>query len=87
MLAGSRTGAVPVGTADPLLPPTLLERPNGLFIQDKFVAFREQKDASLAARVLILPSHQVNIRARELPEPEADGTAYLKIPLNVLGDR
>ena len=35
--------------------------------------------------VLIIPSVQVNIRAGMLPEPEANGTAYLKVPLNVLG--
>jgi hypothetical protein len=55
--------------------------------KEAFVAFREQKDASLAAPLLILPSLQVNIRAGALPEPEANGTAYLKIPLNVLGGR
>ena len=31
---------------------------------------------------LILAALQVNIRAGEFPEPEANGTAYLKIPLN-----
>jgi hypothetical protein len=32
---------------------------------------------------LILPAVQINIRAGEFPEPEANGSAYLKIPLNV----
>lgn len=50
-----------------------------------FVAFRAERDASLEAPALILPSIQVNIRAGELPEPERNGIAYLKIPLNVLG--
>jgi glyoxylase-like metal-dependent hydrolase (beta-lactamase superfamily II) len=53
--------------------------------RDDFVAFREKRDAELAAPVLILPSIQVNIRAGELPEPEENGTSYLKIPLDKLG--
>jgi len=51
----------------------------------QFVAFREQRDAGLAAPELILPSLQVNIRAGALPDPESNGISYLKIPLNVLG--
>ena len=50
-----------------------------------FVAFREQRDATLDAPLLILPSLQVNIRGGELPEPEANGVRYLKIPLDRLG--
>jgi glyoxylase-like metal-dependent hydrolase (beta-lactamase superfamily II) len=53
----------------------------------EYVAFREKRDAELEAPALILPSIQVNIRAGELPEPEPNGTAYLKIPLDVLGRR
>jgi glyoxylase-like metal-dependent hydrolase (beta-lactamase superfamily II) len=52
--------------------------------RDEFVAFRTRRDATLEQPVLILPSLQVNIRAGELPEAEANGIAYLKIPLNVL---
>ena len=33
---------------------------------------------------LILPSVQVNIRAGELPEPEANGVRYLKLPIDQL---
>jgi glyoxylase-like metal-dependent hydrolase (beta-lactamase superfamily II) len=55
--------------------------------RDAFIAFREARDAGLAAPALILPSMQVNIRAGELPEPEPNGTAYLKIPLDRLGRR
>lgn len=51
--------------------------------REAYVAFREQRDASLEAPVLLLPSIQVNIRAGELPEPEANGTSYLKIPIAV----
>ena len=50
----------------------------------EFVAMRTKRDASLAMPVLILPSVQVNIRAGELPPPEANGVSYLKIPLNAL---
>ena len=53
--------------------------------RDEYVAFREEKDASLEAPALILPSIQVNIRAGQLPEPESNGSAYLKIPLDALG--
>ena len=37
-----------------------------------------------AAPKLILPSLQVNMRAGQLPEPESNGTRYLKLPLNTL---
>lgn len=50
----------------------------------EFVAMRTKRDAGLAMPVLILPSVQVNIRAGELPPPEANGVNYLKIPLNAL---
>ncbi|UUC91653.1 MULTISPECIES: MBL fold metallo-hydrolase [Comamonas] len=52
--------------------------------EEEFVAMRTQRDATLAMPVLILPSVQVNIRAGELPPPEANGVSYLKIPLNAL---
>ena len=49
-----------------------------------FVAMRTKRDAGMSMPVLILPSVQVNIRAGELPPPEANGVSYLKIPLNAL---
>ncbi len=52
--------------------------------EDEFVAMRQKRDASLEMPVLILPSVQVNMRAGELPEPESNGTRYIKIPLNAL---
>lgn len=55
--------------------------------REEYVEFRSKRDAELAAPVLILPSLQVNIRAGELPGAEANGTTYLKIPVNVLGGR
>ncbi|MDM9653181.1 MBL fold metallo-hydrolase [Pseudomonas wenzhouensis] len=49
-----------------------------------FVAMRRQRDATLDMPTLILPSVQVNMRAGQLPPAEANGTRYLKIPLDVL---
>ncbi|MEE7456042.1 MBL fold metallo-hydrolase [Methylorubrum populi] len=49
--------------------------------EDNFVAMREARDRTLAAPRLIMPSIQVNMRGGRLPEPEANGTRYLKIPL------
>lgn len=52
--------------------------------EEDFVALRTKRDALLAMPVLILPSVQVNIRAGEMPPPEANGLSYIKIPLNAL---
>lgn len=52
--------------------------------EDDFVAARERRDRELDMPALILPSIQVNIRAGVLPEPAANGVAYLKIPLDVM---
>lgn len=52
--------------------------------EDDFVAMRDARDATLSMPRLILPSIQVNMRGGHLPEPEANGTRYLKIPLDVL---
>jgi glyoxylase-like metal-dependent hydrolase (beta-lactamase superfamily II) len=52
--------------------------------EEAFVALRTKRDATLEMPVLILPSVQVNIRAGEMPPKEANGVAYLKIPINAL---
>ena len=52
--------------------------------EDAFVAMRTARDKTLGMPRLILPSIQVNIRAGRLPEPEANGTRYLKLPLSLL---
>ncbi|PZN97008.1 MAG: MBL fold metallo-hydrolase [Alphaproteobacteria bacterium] len=52
--------------------------------EDDFVEMREARDKTLAMPRLILPSLQVNIRAGHLPPAEANGTRYLKLPLNIL---
>ncbi len=50
----------------------------------KFVAMRTERDATLKAPKLILPSVQANIRAGALPEPDAQGRRFLKLPLDAL---
>lgn len=52
--------------------------------EEEFVAMRSARDAALDMPTLILPSVQVNMRAGQLPEPEANGTRYIKIPLNAV---
>ena len=52
--------------------------------EDAFVATRTARDATLAMPTLILPSVQVNIRAGRMPEPDAHGRSFLKLPLNAL---
>jgi glyoxylase-like metal-dependent hydrolase (beta-lactamase superfamily II) len=49
-----------------------------------FVRMRTARDATLAVPKLLLPSVQVNMCAGRLPEPEANGLRYLKIPLDAL---
>jgi glyoxylase-like metal-dependent hydrolase (beta-lactamase superfamily II) len=51
--------------------------------RDQYVKFRRERDATLELPALILPAIQINIRAGEFPAAEANGTAYLKIPLNL----
>jgi glyoxylase-like metal-dependent hydrolase (beta-lactamase superfamily II) len=52
--------------------------------EDSFVQMRETRDAGLDMPVLMLPSVQVNMRAGRLPEPEANGVRYLKIPIDAM---
>lgn len=52
--------------------------------EEEFVAMRTARDATLAMPTLILPSVQVNIRAGALPPREANGVAYLKIPIDAV---
>ncbi|WP_169392401.1 MULTISPECIES: MBL fold metallo-hydrolase [Psychrobacter] len=51
-----------------------------------FIAMREARDRNLDMPKLIIPAVQVNIDAGNLPDPEANGIRYLKVPLNVLGN-
>lgn len=50
--------------------------------EDEFVATRTARDATLPTPMLMLASVQVNMRAGYFPEPEDNGTRYLKIPLD-----
>lgn len=52
--------------------------------EEAFVEMREARDSTLGMPRLILPSIQVNVRGGHLPEPESNGTRYLKIPLDAL---
>lgn len=49
-----------------------------------FVRMRTERDATLGMPRLIVPSLQVNMRAGRMPEPEDNGTVYLKVPVNKL---
>ncbi|MEP7456409.1 MBL fold metallo-hydrolase [Phyllobacterium sp. SB3] len=53
--------------------------------REEFVTLREARDKTLPMPKLILPALQVNLNGGRLPEPESNGTSYLKIPLNSLG--
>lgn len=65
------------------------EKANNIHVHDgiseeQFVQMRTARDQTLEMPTLILPSIQVNIRAGHFPEADANGVAYLKIPLNAL---
>ncbi|WP_215764244.1 MBL fold metallo-hydrolase [Gluconobacter sp. P1D12_c] len=66
-----------------------LEREHNIHVHDgvreeDFVAMRTTRDATLAMPKLLMPSVQVNMRGGHMPEPEADGISYIKIPVNRL---
>ena len=52
-----------------------------------FVALRTGRDATLPVPRLILPALQVNIRGGRLPAADANGVAYLRLPLNQIGGK
>ena len=65
------------------------ERANNVHVHDgvteaEFVAHRQARDRTLALPALIIPAVQVNIRGGRLPPPAANGTRYLKVPVNRL---
>ncbi len=53
--------------------------------KDEFVRTRTERDRGLPLPARMLAALQVNLRGGRLPEPEADGGRYLKIPLNKFG--
>jgi len=52
--------------------------------EEEFVTLRHARDTLLGVPALIFPEIQVNMRAGQLPEPESNGTRYIKIPLNAV---
>ena len=48
-----------------------------------FVAWREQRDATLSAPKLLFQSVQVNVDGGHMPSPADNGVRYLRIPINV----
>lgn len=50
--------------------------------RESFVKFRNERDKTLAAPKLLLPSVQVNIDAGHLPAPHKNGKSYLSIPIS-----
>jgi glyoxylase-like metal-dependent hydrolase (beta-lactamase superfamily II) len=50
----------------------------------EFVALRQKRDAELTMPRQILHALQVNMNGGRLPEPEANGRRYLKIPIGAL---
>ena len=73
---------------EPLCETTIAaERAGNIHLRDgvtkaEFVALRTKRDAGLAVPKLLYPAVQVNIRAGHLPEAEANGRRYLKLPLD-----
>lgn len=65
---------------------TVAEQKNNVHLRDgktreQFVAMRHERDATLAAPRLLLPSIQVNIRAGRFPKAEQNGVHYLLVPV------
>ncbi len=56
-------------------------------VEDDYVALRCARDATLSVPKLLYAALQVNIRAGELPPPDANGVRYLRFPLNQIGNR
>lgn len=52
--------------------------------EEDYITLRHQRDSELPMPKLILHALQVNTRGGRLPEPEANGKRYLKIPLDAL---
>lgn len=49
-----------------------------------FVMMRTERDSTLNMPRLIVPAIQVNMRAGNMPEADAEGKVFLKIPINAL---
>ena len=53
--------------------------------RDGFIVMREARDATLSLPDRMLAALQVNLRGGRLPEPEADGHSYLRMPVDRFG--
>lgn len=51
--------------------------------EDDFVKMRTDRDATLSAPALLMPSIQVNMRAGKLPPPDPNGVHYLRVPITL----
>jgi glyoxylase-like metal-dependent hydrolase (beta-lactamase superfamily II) len=65
------------------------ERKHNIHVRDgvsegEFVEMREARDKTLSMPRLIMPSLQANIRGGHLPEPDASGKTFFKVPVNTL---
>lgn len=49
--------------------------------KEDFINFRTERDKTLSAPKLLLPSIQINVNAGHLPKPENNKMSYLKIPV------
>ena len=49
--------------------------------EQDFISFRTSRDAQLAVPKLLYPSVQINVDAGHIPEPEANGSSYMKAPI------
>ncbi|WP_274630256.1 MBL fold metallo-hydrolase [Arvimicrobium flavum] len=77
------------GGREPLWESTVAEqKAKNIHIANKseaeFIQLREARDRTLAMPKLILHSLQINTNGGRLPQPEANGRRYLKIPLDLL---
>lgn len=52
--------------------------------EEAFVEFRERRDRGTPKPVFYFQALQINMRGGRFPEPESNGTAYMKIPLDAL---
>ena len=52
--------------------------------KDAFLTRRKERDATLGAPKLLIPSIQSNIRAGKMPPPERNNVSYFKVPINLL---
>ena len=51
--------------------------------EEDFVKMRTERDATLSAPTLLMPSIQVNMRAGKLPPADVNGVHYLRVPVTL----